>query len=152
MTYRLPPPAYSEVVGQDNKMTRPWLEFLNGIWVGDTGTPALGSSSWTPTFVGLTEAGGAATKTGKVFKISQQLAYFWVRIVPVTSTSSTLGTTYVSNLPLDVLSFGGCSVVVENITGGSAIGIADPSNNRIYTPTWTTVTSPITISGIIEAR
>lgn len=133
-------------------MKRPWLEFLNGLWVGDTGTPSSGTGSWTPTFTGLTEVGGAATITGKVFKFSQQLAYFWARIVPVTNTSSTLGTTYINNLPLDVLSFGACIAVVENITGGSASGIVEPTNNRIYTPSWTTVTSPITISGTIEAR
>ncbi len=132
-------------------MTRPWLEFLNGLWVGDTGTPALGSGSWIPTFTGLTEV-GVAVKTGKVFKISQQLAYFWVRIVPGTNTSSTLGTTYVNNIPLDILSFGSCTAVVENITGGAGIGIAEVTNNRIYTPTWAGVTQPITISGTIEAR
>ena len=133
-------------------MTRPWLEFLNGLWVGDTGTPATGSASWTPTFTGLTEVGGAATITGKVFKFSQQIAYFWVRIVPVTNTSSTLGTTYVNNFPLNVISFGSCAAVVENITGGAGLGIAEVTNNRIYTPTWAGVTSPITISGTVEAQ
>lgn len=152
MTYRLPPPAYAEIVGPDKKMTRQWLEFLNGLWVGDTGTPATGSGSWTPTFTGLTEVGGAAAKTGKVFKFSQQLAYFWVRIVPVTNTSSVLGTTYINNLPLDILSFGSCVATVENITSGAALGIADPNTNLIYTPSWTTVPGPITISGTIEAK
>jgi len=132
-------------------MKRPWLEFLNGLWVGDTGTPAVGSGSWTPTFTGITEV-GTATKTGKVFKFSQSLAYFWVRIIPGTNTSSVLGTTYINNLPLDILSFGACTAVVENITGGAAPGIAEPTTNRIYTPTWTTVTSAITICGTIEAR
>lgn len=152
MTYRLPPPAYSEVIEKDGKLTRPWLEFLNGLWVGDTGTPATGATSWTPTFTGLTEVGGSATKTGKVFKVSQQLAYFWVRIVPVTNTSSVLGTTYVNNFPLDILSFGSCTAVVENITGGAGLGVAEPSTNRIYTPAWTAITSPLTVSGIIEAK
>lgn len=130
-------------------MKRAWLDFVNGLWVGDTGTPATGTASWTPTFTGLT---GAATITGKVFKLSQQLAYFWVRIVPATTTSSTLGTTYVDNFPLDVLSFGACTATVENIVGGAASGIIEPIANRIYTPTWAAVASAITISGTIEAR
>lgn len=152
MTYRLPPPAYSEVIEPDGKMKRPWLEFCNGLWVGDTGTPSEGSGSWTPTFTGLTEVGGAATITGRVFKISQQIAYFWARVVPVTNTSSVLGTTYINNLPLDVISHGACVAVVEDITSGAANGIVEPSFNRIYTPTWTNITSPITIVGTIEAR
>lgn len=151
MTYRLPPPAYDVVIEPDGKMKRSWLEFLNGLWVGDTGTPATGTGSWTPTFTGLTEV-GTAIMTGKVFKFSQQLAYFWARIVPTTNTSSVLGTTYINNIPLDVLSFGSCSAVVENITGGAALGIADPVTNRVYCPTWTNITSPITICGTIEAR
>lgn len=152
MTYRLPAPAYSEVIEKDGKMKRPWLEFLNGLWVGDTGTPDSGSSAWVPKFTGLTETGGSAVITGKVFKLSQQIAYFWVRIVPVTDTSSVLGTTYVNNIPLDIISYGSCTAVVENITGGAGVGIAEVNNNRIYTPTWTTIAAPITISGTIEAK
>lgn len=141
MTKITPPPVYAEMVGDDAKVNLQWLLFFNQLYSGDTGT------SWTPTFTNLTIS-GTPTITGKYFKIGA-LTYFWVRIVPATSTTSTAGTTYIDNFPLSVVSDGAC-LAVSGLLGGSA-GQIEAGTNRIYVPAWLAVTVPLTVVGLCEA-
>ncbi len=139
-----PPPIQEQLTDEQQALTMPWILFFNQTFTGDLGT------SWTPTFTDLTEVGGAAIITGRYYKISQALCYFNVTITPVTNTSSTAGTTYINNFPLISFANGICFAVSGNI--GTNSGMVTASNNRIYVPSWTTVTAPITIIGIVEAN
>ena len=120
----------------------PWLLYFNQLFNGDAGT------SWTPTFTSLT-ASGTPTITGRYYRISQFLCYFNVLVTPSTNTSSTAGTTYIDNFPLDANSNGFCLTVSNNLGGG--LGMVVASNNRVYVPSWTTVTTPINVIGVVEA-
>lgn len=137
-----PPPIGDLVLDDAGKFRISWVTFLNGLFGGDPGT------SFTPVFTSLTIS-GTPTITGRYFKLSQSLVYFWVKIVPATNTSSTAGTTYF-DFPLDIITDGACHAVTGLL--GSAAGMADASTNRIYVPAWTTVTVPLTITGTINAR
>lgn len=139
----LPPPTRNPLTESDGiTLTMPWLLFFNQTYNGDAGT------NWTPTFTSLTTS-GTPTITGRYYKISQYLCYFNILITPGTNTSSIAGTTYCDNFPLTMASNGVCMSVANNLGGG--LGMAVASSNRIYTPTWTTVTTPINILGIVEA-
>ena len=138
-----PAPITQPVLDDSGVPTLPWTLFFNQNFEGDAGT------SWTPTFVNLTES-GAATKTGRFYRISQYLVYFTVTISPSTNTSATATSTYIDNFPLGINSDGFC-VSVANTSGGG-LGVVDASTNRIYVPSWSSVTVPVTILGICEAR
>jgi len=43
-----------------------------------------------------------------------------------------------------------CMSLSNNL--GGQLGMINATNNRIYTPTWTTVTTPVNIIGLVEAR
>ena len=120
-----------------------WILFFNSIFTGDPG------QAWTPTFTSLTETGGSASITGKIFQISQSLVLFSARIVPVTDTSAVAGTTYINNFPLTAAGDGICFAVSGNL--GSNSGMVSAADNKIYVPAWTTVTVPLSIIGIVEA-
>lgn len=137
------PPIYKQLIDEETKATLPWIVFFNQCFNGDAG------ASWTPTFENLTETGGDATITGIYYKLSKYLTFFRVTIIPATSTSSTAGTTYISNFPIQFQYDGVCFAV----TGGSAgAGHIVSSTNAIYTPTWTDITNSVTILGIGEAQ
>lgn len=137
-----PPPTRNPITEKQGQLTMPWLLFFNQMFNGDAGV------NWTPTFSGLTEV-GTATKTGRYYQISQFLCYFNILITPGTNTSAVAGTTYVDNFPLTASSNGICGTVSNNLGGG--LGMVVASNNRIYVPAWTTVTTPINVIGIVEA-
>lgn len=139
-----PPPIQQEMVDEDGIATLQWILFFTQLFTGDSGT------DWTPTFTNLTEVGGSATITGRYFKIGQNLAYFSVRIVPVTNTSATAGTTFVNNFPLTVVNDGAC-LAVSGLLGGNA-GQVELGTNRIYPPSWSAVTVPLTIVGLVEVQ
>lgn len=136
------PPTRNPLTGSKGELTLPWLLFFNQTFNGDAGT------EWAPTFTDLTEV-GAATITGRYYQISQFLCYFNILVTPGTNTSAVAGTTYVSNFPLTASANGICGTVSNNL--GGALGMVNASNNRIYVPEWTTVTTPINILGIVEA-
>lgn len=139
------PPTLDILTDQETGLvTLQWLIFFNSIFSGDPG------QGWTPTFSGLTEVGGAATITGKIFQLSQSLVLFSARIVPATNTSAVAGTTYINNFPFTANGDGICFAVSGNL--GSNAGMVSASDNRIYVPTWTTVTVPLSIIGIVEAN
>lgn len=138
-----PPPIYEKITGSDGKAPLPWILFFNQVFNGDSGT------SWTPTFVSLTEV-GTPTITGKYYKLSQYLAFFRVTIVPSTSTTATAGTTYIDNFPLTFSGDGICFAVRGG--EGTNAGHIVSSTNRIYVPAWSAVTSQLSIIGICEAK
>lgn len=139
----LPPPTRNPLTEGKGELTMPWLIFFNQVFNGDAGT------SWTPTFTSLTSS-GTPTISGRYYQISQYLCYFNILVTPATNTSSIAGTTYVDNFPLTAASNGVCATVSNNLGGG--LGMVNATNNRIYVPTWTTVTTPINIIGIVEAQ
>lgn len=143
MTKVAPPPLYNPVVDQGGVASLPWTLFFNQLFTGDTGT------EWTPTFTSLTTV-GTPTITGRYYKLSQNLSYFTVRVVPETSTTATAGTTYIDNFPLDITGDGAC-LAVSGLVGGNA-GMAEAATNRIYVPAWTAVTVPLTVVGLVEAK
>lgn len=140
-----PPPTQQPLTDKQGGLTIPWALFFNNMFEGDAG------ESWTPTLTSLTEVGGAATITGRIYRISQNLVYWWIKITPVTNTSSTAGTTYINNFPLTLAADASCLAVAGNVGLGAA-GHAVASSGRIYTPAWTTIATPVTISGIAAAR
>lgn len=137
-----PPPTRNPLTEQDGSLTMPWLLFFNQTFNGDSG------ASWTPTFTGLTTV-GTPTITGRYYQLSKYVCYFNILITPATNTSATAGTTYVDNFPLTASSNGICGTVSNNLGGG--LGMVVASNNRIYVPSWTTVTTPLNIIGLVEA-
>lgn len=136
------PPKTEPMVDDDKFGTLNWQIFFEQLASGDIGT------TWTPTFVGLTEV-GTATKTGKYYRISKNLAYYRIVITPGTSTSAVNGTTYCNNFPLQMISDGAnisCSSFTASVAGSTY------SDRRIYTATWTALTTPITIIGLAEVQ
>lgn len=138
-----PPPVRDYIVGPDGKTNLSWVLFFNNLFEGDTGT------LWTPTFTSLTTV-GTPTITGKYMQLTRRVVYFWVRIVPATSTSSTAGTTYVNNFPLTFASDGVNFAVSGNLGAGPGHNVT--GNNRIYVPSWSVVTVPLTIIGLAEVQ
>ena len=136
-----PPPIYQPIVDANGKVTLPWILFFSQLFGGDAGTP------WTPAFTGLTVS-GTPTFSGTLYKISNNLIFFTAVIKPGTNTSSVAGTTYINNFPLQINKDGACEAVAAN---SGAVGMAVAATQRIYTPAWTTVTSPVTVTGLLEA-
>lgn len=136
-----PPPVRDFIVGPDGKTNLSWVLFFNNIFEGDTG------ALWTPTFTNLTTV-GTPTITGKYLMLTRRVVYFWAKIVPATSTSSTAGTTYINNFPLTFASDGIVFAVTGNL--GDGPGQIVSSNNRVYVPSWAGVTVPLTVIGIAE--
>jgi len=136
------PPRTEEIIDEDKFPTLNWLSFFEQLASGDTGT------AFTPTFVGLTEV-GVATKTGQFWRLSSRIAYYRMIITPTTSTSATLGTTYCNNFPLVITQAGVC-FSLSGFT--AAVSGVTASDKRIYTSAWTTITTPITLTGILEVR
>jgi hypothetical protein len=142
MTIPLLPPKTEPMIDESKFAALNWLVFFDQVAAGDAGT------AWTPTFTGLTET-GTATKTGTYYRVSQRLVYYRIIITPATDTSAVLGTTYCNNFPLTMLANGAnitCSGFTAAVAGSTA------SDKRIYTASWSAITSPITIVGLLEVR
>lgn len=137
-----PPPIYEPLAQEDGKPRIPWTLFFNQIFDGDAG------AEWNPTFQSLTEV-GTPTITGRVYKLSKYISFFHVNITPATSTTATAGTTYIDNFPLQFSNDGACWAVTGGLGDGPGHIVA--STNRIYVPSWSAVTVPLTIIGIGEA-
>lgn len=136
-------PTNTEALVDDQRVTTlPWLSFFDAVASGDGGT------TWTPTFTGLTEV-GTATKTGRYYQISRSLVYFRIVITPATNTSATAGTTYCDNFPLNITAAG----AAMSLSGATAaLAGVTSSPKRIYTGSWSLLTTPVTITGLIEAN
>ncbi len=139
----LPPPTQDQMADESGLAKLSWILFFNSIFSGDPG------QSWTPTFTSLANVGGAPSVTGKIFQLSQSLVLFSARVVPVTNTTSTAGTTYIDNFPFTAAGDGICFAVTGLL--GSNAGMVDQASNRIYVPAWAAVTVPLSIIGIVEA-
>lgn len=133
-------PLTQPVIDENAYPTLPWTLFFNQMFEGDAG------KSWIPTFQSFT---GTATFSGRFYRLSQYLVFFTVKITPSGNTSTTSGSTYIDNFPLN-LTNDGFNTVVSGAAGG-AIGMNRASDNRIYVPQWTNVSVPLTIIGIGEA-
>lgn len=139
----LQPPTREPVVDQSGIASLAWILFFSDVARGDLG------KNWSPHFNGLGVV-GEPTITGNLYHITDKLCYWSIRIVPATSTTSTAGTTYVSNFPLAMAQDGAC-LAVSGLLGSQA-GMVDAQSNRIYVPGWGGVTVPLTIVGITEVR
>lgn len=136
-----PAPITQPVLDATGVPTLPWTLFFNQNFSGDAGT------NWTPTFTNLS---GVAQITGRFYRLSQYLIYFTITVTPDSATSATAGSTYVGDLPFGINSDGFCASV-SGAAGGS-LGAVDADTGRIYVPSWSSVSSPVTILGICEAR
>lgn len=130
--------------GQPYNVDLNWLVFFSELFNGDPGT------EWNPNFVSLGTT-GTPTITGKYYRIGQYLAYFNIRIVPGTNTTSTTATTYCDNFPIDFTADGVCFAGTGS-GAVQAIGGIRSADKRIYTPGWSAVTETITVVGFAEAR
>lgn len=139
------PPPNTDVLTEQNGLPRiPWIIFFNSLFQGDGGT------QFDPSFVNLTTV-GVPTVRGRYYRLNQQFCVFLITITPSTSTTSTAATTYVSNFPLTFVSDSVCFAS----TGSGAvqsIGGIRASDNRIYTPAWSAVTTPLTVVGFGVTR
>lgn len=133
------PPIGHPLIDKDLNATEQWALWFISQFNGDKGTP------WVPQFTGLTEVGGAATITGRIFNISQSLLEFYVTITPVTNTSSTAGTTSIDNPKLPIGRTGSVFAMVDKL--GSNAGVCHVADNKIYVPGWTTITTPVYLWG-----
>ena len=138
-----PAPIKDSLTTEDGDISFTWVTFFNQLYNGDTGT------AWTPTFTNLTVV-GTPTITGTIYRIGQSLAYFSIKVVPGTNTSSVAGTTYVNNFPASVKTPGVCFAVNGNL--GTNAGMVENSSSRIYTPTWTTITTNLWVIGMCEIQ
>lgn len=137
------PPIIQPINDEAGNLQLPWLSFFNQTFNGDAG------DSWTPNFVDLTVS-GTPQITGRYYRLSRYILYFNILVTPDTNTSAVAGTTYVDNLPIEPFNNGVCLSISNNL--GGALGMVNASNNRIYVPTWTNVTTPVNVIGIVEAR
>lgn len=129
----------AENVVDDSKKARPaWVEFFAELNRGDIGT------TWSPVITGLTSTG-----TPTISGVYYQNAGFtdWVvKIVPATDTSATQGVTFIT-LPFSVTADQPCFIVTGTT---AAIGAVNAAAKQAYTPTWTSITVPVTISGRVK--
>lgn len=120
----------------------PWTLFFNSVYDGDTGT------DWVPQWVNLATT-GTPIYTGRYKFITRQLVYFRIDIDANGGTStSTQGSTAVTNFPLSFSNNGIC-FAVSGLTGTNA-GMVYSGDNRIYVPSWSAVSVPLTVIGIAE--
>lgn len=137
------PPISNPVIDESGVASMPWIQFFNNLYIGDRGR------DWVPNFVNLTQV-GAPTIRGRYYMISKSLAYFRITITPGTSTSAVAGSTYIDNFPRVINGDGACHAVSGLL--GSNAGMIDASSRRIYVPTWTGVTVPLSVTGTVEVR
>lgn len=144
MSVQPPPTTQPIVTDQDGFVAPPWLLFLDQLFRGDAGTPFI------PQLTGLTIVGGVPTFTGRYYKLSQYLILFVARMEPPAggSISGTAGSYFIGNLPFEMAQDGICFAVSGDL--GAAGGMCEAARNRVYPPTLTTVTVPITIMGFVE--
>lgn len=130
----------TDSVVDDNRKCRPtWVEYFGALSNGDVGT------SFTPVFTNLGST-GTPTISG-VYYQNQGVTYFAVKIVPATDTSSVAGSTSFT-LPFSV----SVDTVCYTVAGLSVnLGVVNAASKTVYPPTWTNLTVPITITGIVKS-
>ncbi len=131
-------PIADKVLDDTGKLRPSWVEYFSQLNRGDVGT------TWNPTIVNLTSV-GTPTITG-VYYQNAGFTDFAVKIVPGTNTSSVLGSTTIA-VPFSVVADVPAHVVTGTTT---AQGVVTASSKTIFLPTWTLITSPITITGRVK--
>jgi len=137
MTISLAPIA-DKVLDDNGKLRPSWVEYFSQLTRGDVGT------TWNPTIENLTST-GTPTISGVYY---QNLGFtdFAVKIVPGTDTSSTAGSTKIV-LPFTVTADVPVGVVTST---NAAFGTVSASTKTVFLPTWTAITTPITITGRVR--
>lgn len=143
MSNLAPPPIQEPVTDQEGFPSVPWIMFFNSVFQGDYGT------DWTPVFASLTSV-GTPTITGNYKLISRQLVFFRITVTPATSTTATAGTTAVTNFPATFSNNGIVFALANN--SGTNSGVVNATDNKIYVPAWSAITTPVTIIGLAEVR
>lgn len=141
MSLPIVPPKTEPLIDDDKFATLNWTAFFEQVADGDYGT------TWTPTFTGLTEVGGAATITGAYYRLSKKFCVFKIVITPVTNTSAVLGTTYCNNFPLQIVGANSATTV-----SGFTAATSGADSTGIYVATYSAITTPVTITGLLEVR
>jgi len=133
-------PTYEVLAEDDGKAKLTWLLFFQLLASGDPGT------AWQPVVTNLTSVGTPAI-TGAYYE-NQGFTDFWVNIIPTTSISGTAGSIYI-DLPFTVSVDAPC-FGVAGLTSG--IGAVDSVSKRIYPPTFSALTIPLTITGRVLSQ
>jgi hypothetical protein len=128
------------IEGNEGKMRKSWILFLQTLLGGDSG------QTFTPIATNLTGT-GTPTLTGAYFS-NQGFIDFWIKITPGVDTSSVAGTTYI-DLPFAV-NFDTGSFAAAGV--GAQVGAIEAATRRLYPPTWTGITVPITLTGRVISR
>jgi hypothetical protein len=131
-------PIADKVLDDNGKLRPSWVEFFSEIIRGDVG------KTWNPTVANLTSV-GTPTITG-VYYQNNGFTDYAVKIVPSTSTSSTLGVTTIQlpfNATVDTAAF---VVYGSTVANGIVVGASD----TLFLPTWVAITTPITITGRVK--
>ena len=102
----------------------------------------VADTPWSSTPTSLANVGGAPAITGRYARIGP-IVYFTIIVTPVTSTSSTAGTTSFS-LPIACTQPALCHAVDA---AGVSLGAGNISTSAIYPPSWSADTSVVTIAG-----
>jgi len=131
-------PISERVVDENDKARPAWVEFFSLLTRGDIGT------TWNPNIVNLGSV-GAPTITG-VYYQNNGFTDFAIKIVPTTNTSSVLGSTSVL-LPFNATVDTGAFVIAGNT---SSTAIVNSSSDTLFFPTWTNITSTISITGRVK--
>jgi hypothetical protein len=133
-------PASNRIADKDGKAPLTWLLFFQQLINGDTG------KAFVPEFQNLTVNG--TPEIAGVYYENQGFADFFVRITPSIDTTSVAGSTYFE-LPFQPTSDAACfSTTLFN----SALGGIVASSKRVFPPSWTAITTPITISGRVPLQ
>lgn len=105
--------------------------------------------TWTPTLTGLTEV-GAVTKTGKYLR-DRHMLHFQAELVGVSGGTfeSTLGTTYINNLPHTAKQFAAGLVVNATTRGDVGRCVVDDETKRVYLPTFSATSDRLVICGSV---
>lgn len=138
------PPLYERIVDKSGIATSAWTLFFQALSNGDSGI------AWTPSFVNLSST-GTPSFSGKYYKLTKKIIFFRAVVTPSTNTSSTAGTTYINNFPLNMAEDGFVLGVAGDAGLGTGLGVAASGSGRIYTPTWTNATVPVKLIGMVEA-
>jgi hypothetical protein len=133
-------PASERVTDKAGKMVITWLLFMQNLINGDAGT------AFVPEFFDLTQNG--VPTIGGVYYENNGFADFFVRITPSIDTSSVAGTTYFE-LPFQPTSDCPCFATTAF---NSALGGIIASSKRVYPASWTSITTPVTISGRVPLQ
>ena len=137
------PPLYERIVDAKGIATSAWTLFFQALSNGDSGT------AWTPSFVSLAST-GTPSFSGRYYTLTKDIAFFRAVVTPATNTSSTAGTTYIDNFPLNMAADGFVLGVAGDAGLGTGLGVAASGSGRIYTPTWTNAAVPVTLIGMVE--